>query len=206
MPIGKKATREWLTDVAAHFGLEKEAGRIADEEERSLNEAIGPLLSQVRGKRVMLCGGVVRVGVEALTLEELGLDVIGIRAYHYDDGAEPIYSEVAGAFADKPVVVSNQLFELSNQIRTYKPDLMVSHSGTHGTIAKLGVPSVQLFNTEKAFFGYGGLYAILRSIAFALKNKSYQERLSKHVTLPYRDDWFEKDPFYYVKNGVSRKE
>jgi nitrogenase molybdenum-iron protein alpha chain len=200
MPIGFRHTRQWLVSVARHFGLEKQANALADYEENLAREAIGPFVEQVRGKKVLICGGVVRVGAEATMLAELGLDVLGIRAYHYDDGAEPVYEDVVRNLPDTPVAVSNQLFELTHQIKTLKPDIVISHNGTQGYIAKLGVPSVQLWSVDSAFFGYAGIYQILRRIVFELKNTSYRDRLSKHVKLPYKPAYFEGDTFKYIKD------
>jgi len=200
MPVGFRHTRHWLRQIAAHFGLEEEAARLADHEERLAREAMEPWLAQVQGKRVLICGGVVRAGAEATALAELGFEVIGIRTYHYDEGAEPVMAEVAAALGETPVTVSNQMFELTHQIKTLKPDLVISHNGTQGYIAKLGVPSIQLFDVDRVFFGYTGLYQILRRIVFELKNTSYQERLARHVKLPYKQGFFEGDTFKYIKD------
>jgi nitrogenase molybdenum-iron protein alpha chain len=199
MPIGFKPTRRWLVKIAGHFGMEEAANRLADAEEKAVSEAIAPFLPKIKGKRVLLCGGVVRVGSEAVTLSELGLDVIGLRAYHYENGAEPIYEEFAEALPDVDILVSNQWFELCNQVKTLKPDLMISHNGTQGILAKLGVPSVQLFDVDKAFFAYAGFFSLTRRIVFTFENTSYQERLSSHVKLPYRDSWFEKKAHHYIR-------
>lgn len=199
MPIGFRHTRNWLTSIANNLGLEKEANALADYEEKLAKEAIEPFVEQVKGKSVLICGGVVRVGAEAVTLSELGLNVLGIRAYHYDDGAEPIFEDVGYNLPDTPVAVSNQLFELTHQIKSLKPDLVISHNGTQGYVAKLGVPSIQLFNTDGTFFGYNGLYQILRRIVFEFKNTSYRDRLSQHIRLPYKQSYFEGDAFKYIK-------
>lgn len=200
MPIGFKGTRRWLEAIASRFGLEEDAGRVADYEERRAREAIAPFLPEIEGKRVLLCGGVVRVGTEAVFLKELGMDVISFRAYHYDDGAEEVYGQVAEEFPDARIAVSNQLFEFCNQIKELAPDLVISHNGTQGTLAKLGVTGVQLFDADKSFFGYGGLFYMLRRIVFAFRNTSYQKRLSARVKMPYRDSWYEKDAFHYIKD------
>jgi nitrogenase molybdenum-iron protein alpha chain len=200
MPIGFRDTRRWLESIASHFGLEEEAGRIADREEASVKEAIAPFLPEIAGKRVLLCGGVVRVGTEAIALKELGMDILTFRAYHYDDGAKEIYGRVAEEFPDTRLAVSNQLFEFCNQIKKLAPDLVISHNGTQGTLAKLGVASVQLFDADKSFFGYSGLFSMLRRIVFAFRTTSYQKRLSARVKLPYRDSWYEKDAFHYIKD------
>jgi nitrogenase molybdenum-iron protein alpha chain len=200
MPIGFRHTREWLLRIAGHFGLEKQAGTLADHEEGLARRAIEPFLEQVRGKSVLMCGGVVRVGSEATALSELGLNVLGIRAYHYDEGAEPVFEDVGENLPDTPVSVSNQLFEMTHQIKTLRPDLVISHNGTQGYIAKLGVPSIQLFNVDSSFFAYSGIYQILRRIVFEFKNTSYRERLSRHIKLPYRQSYFDGDAFKYIKN------
>jgi nitrogenase molybdenum-iron protein alpha chain len=200
MPIGFRHTRAWLVKIAKHFGLEKEANALADYEEKLAKEAIAPLAKQISGKSVLICGGVVRAGAEATVLSELGLNILGIRAYHYDNGAQPIYEDVAEKLPDTPVAVSNQLFEMTHQIKTLKPDLVIAHNGTQGYVAKLGVPGIQLFNADGAFFGYTGLFKILRRIVFEFKNTAYRDRLSKHVRQPYRAAYFEGDTFKYIKN------
>ncbi|MFT3982777.1 MAG: nitrogenase component 1 [Lachnospiraceae bacterium] len=200
MPIGFRHTRKWLIQIAEHFGLEKEAAALADYEEGLAQKAIEPFIEQVKGKSVLICGGVVRVGSEATTLSELGFHVLGIRAYHYDEGAEPVFDDLDENLPDTPVAVSNQLFEMTHQIKTLKPDLVISHNGTQGYIAKLGVPSIQLFNADGLFFAYNGIYQILRRIVFEFKNTSYRDRLSRHITLPYKQSYFEGDAFKYIKN------
>jgi nitrogenase molybdenum-iron protein alpha chain len=200
MPIGFGDTRRWLKSISAHFDLEDAADRLADYEEQKVREAIAPLLPKIQGKRVLLCGGVVRAGSEAIFLKELGMDVLTFRAYHYDNGAEKIYERVAKEFPDTKIAVSNQLFEFCNQIRKLEPDLVISHNGTQGVLAKLGVPSVQLFDVDRSFFGYGGAFSLIRRIVFAFKNTSYQKRLSAHVKFPYRESWYGMDAFHYIKD------
>jgi nitrogenase molybdenum-iron protein alpha chain len=200
MPVGFRHTREWLVQIAKRVGRENDANALADHEEKLAREAIEPFAMQVRGKSVLVCGGVVRVGAEATTLAELGLNVLGIRAYHYDEGAEPIFEDVSEKLPNALVAVSNQLFEMTHQIKTLKPDLVISHNGTQGYVAKLGAPSIQLFNTDSAFFGYTGLYQILRRIVFEFKNTSYRDRLSQHIKLPYKQSYFDGDAFKYIKS------
>jgi nitrogenase molybdenum-iron protein alpha chain len=199
MPVGPRATREWLVAIARHFGLEAEANQLADAEEAAVAPAVERILPELRGKRVLIGGGVVRTGVEAALLSELGMAVIGARLYHYDDGAEPVISAAAEALPDMHFSVSNQLFELVNQVKTLKPDLVVSHNGTHGHLARLGVASAQLFSADGAFFGYNGYFELLRRLSISLKNINYQKRLSEHVRLPYREAWYEQDAFAYIK-------
>lgn len=199
MPIGTQGTREWLVSVAAHFGLEEQAHRLCDDEEKQLEKALDPLLPELRGKRTLLCGGVIRVGQEALTLQSLGMEILAVRAYHYDTGAEPVYDALAAEMPEVPIAISNQLFEQVNQVRRYRPDIVISHAGTQGWLAKMGVPSIQLFNVDKPYFGYTGLYSLAKRLLFALKNPSYQQRLAEHIRLPYKESWYDREPFHYIK-------
>ncbi len=199
MPIGLKATREWLMAIAKHFGLEERAARLADQEEERVQKAIVPYLENLKDKRVLIGGGVIRVAAEAILLKELGMKVISIRAYHFDDGAEPVYEVLNEELPEVPVSVSNQAFELVNQILALKPDLAVIHNGTNGLVAKLGIPSLQLFHVDKCFFGYRGLFDLTKRIGFSMRNPSYQRRLREHVKQPYHREWYDRNAFSYIK-------
>jgi nitrogenase molybdenum-iron protein alpha chain len=205
MPIGYRHTRDWLVTIAKHFGLDSQANALADYEEKLSIEAVEPFRKQVEGLRVLICGGVVRVGAEATALQELGLNILSIRAYHYDENVDPIFEDVAEHLPDVPVAVSNLLFEMTHQVKTLKPDLVISHAGTQGYLAKLGYPSVQLFSPDSSYFGYTGVYHNLRKIVFELKNNSYRDRLSRHIKLPYKQSYFEGSAFKYIKPLNTKK-
>jgi nitrogenase molybdenum-iron protein alpha chain len=199
MPVGFESTKRWLLAIAGHFDMKKRAENLIHDEEERLRDAIKPFIKVVEGKSVLLCGGVVRSGSEAMMFREFGMNVLGIRLFHYDNGAEPVIHEAAEQFPDVPVAVSNQLFEMLNQAKQLKPDIMVSHAGTQGPLAKAGINAVQIFDADKAYFGYTGMYRFLRRIAFSFKNDSYQRRLAEQVTLPYKDSWWDKNPYHYIK-------
>jgi nitrogenase molybdenum-iron protein alpha chain len=88
---------------------------------------------------------------------------------------------------------------LVNQVKALKPDLVISHGGTHGLLARLGVASAQLFSAEGSFFGYSGYFSLLRRLAISLKHRTFAERLSQKVQLPYKESWYERDTFSYIK-------
>jgi nitrogenase molybdenum-iron protein alpha chain len=201
MPIGFKETRRWLVGIAKHFNLEEEANKIADYEEKLAKEAIAPLLPKLKGKRVLINGGVMRVGTEAMALADVGLDIIGIRPHHFDDNATGVIEDLADKMPEMHIGVSNQIFELIHQVKTLKPDIVIAHNGTQGHIAKVGVPSIQLYSVEGAFFGYTGFYQILRKLEFGLRNTNYQKRLEKNTKLPYKDWYWKEDTFTFLKEG-----
>lgn len=205
MPLGKAAIRDWLVTIAGYFGKEEEANKICDYEEKRLEEALKSFIPRLKDKRIVLGGGVVRVIEEAKLLNELGANVLEVRANHYDEGAEPVFREIDSEIPEVPIVVSSLVFELVNQLKQLKPDLVVEHPGKHGWIAKAGFPSVNLFGPKRPYFGYTGEYAFVRSIVFALENPSFSKRLEQHVALPYQESWYKKDPYSYIKKAENKK-
>ena len=199
MPLGRKATREWLKKIAAFFGKEKEADKLCDYEEARLDKELADILPKIRDKRVMIGGGVVRVAQEARLLSSLGMKVLAIRPHHYENIAEPVYVSLNEEVPMVPVAVSNQLYELINQVKRYKPDIVVEHPGKPGWIARTGIPSVCLYSPGRSFFGYFGEFTFARRIALQLENTNYEKRISKYVKLPYKKEWYDKDPYSYVK-------
>ncbi|MDR3239276.1 MAG: nitrogenase iron-molybdenum protein subunit alpha, partial [Clostridiales bacterium] len=200
MPIGLSATKAWLLEITEHYGLADKARSLIKSEEEQLSEALKPLLPQIKGRRVLISGGVIRAMSEALMLNELGMEVISVNAAHYDSEADPVLHSFSDELPEIPFAISSQLYEAINQIKKLKPDLTIAHNGTHGWLAKAGITSMQLFDTDKPFFGYAGIYRFVRRMIFALKNTSYSDRLAEHVKLPYKKDWYDKDPFHYITN------
>jgi nitrogenase molybdenum-iron protein alpha chain len=200
MPIGFAATANWILAIADHYNLADKAKSLIDQEERELRKALEPLLPQIKGKRVLICGGVIRSGTEALALKELGVDMVGVRAYHYDNNADEVFTQLAEEFPDLTVAISNQPFEMINQLRKLKPDVVISHNGTNGWLSRAGFTSIQLFDALKPCFAYTGLYRIVRRLIFALKNGSYENQLAKYVKQPYRAEWYDKEPYSYIKD------
>ena len=197
MPIGPEQTRKWLVAIGKFFGLDKEANLLADYEEKKLSEAIDPLKPKFKGKKVFLGGGSVRVAAEAMALKKIGIDVIGIRGYNYDSNADPVYEKLGEELPEVTLTVSNQAYEFVNQLDKYKPDLVITHNGSHAIPARLGYPSIQLFDAGSTYFGYGGFYNLAKKIIFALENNNLAKNILGHASLPYRKEWLEKDPFTY---------
>lgn len=200
MPMGLDATAGWLIEVARHFGLEEKARLLIASEEKRVKEAVKHFLPALKGKRVLIGGGVVRVASVAMMLKSLDMEVIGLRAYHYDTSADPILELFNESLPDVTVsVASGQPFEFLSIIKKEKPDIVVAHGGTNGWFAKGGIPSIPLYDVNDTFFGYRGYYDFIWRLVFALKNNSYQKRLAANIRLPYHAHWYERDPFSYVK-------
>ena len=199
MPVGIDNTKQWLLHVAERFGLEERAKAIIEDEEKQLNVALEPLKKQIKGKRVLLSGGVIRVASTAMLLDELGLDIISVRPYHYDNLSDPIYKKFNERFPNVSVnVASNQAFELVNILKREKPDICLAHSASNVWIAKTGVASIPLFSPGANYFGYTGAYELARRIARAVQNTSLQKRAAENIKLPFNQSWYEQDPYHYI--------
>ncbi len=199
MPIGIRNTALWLEKIAAHFGLEEEAKRLIAAEEAALEKGIARYCEIIKGKRVYLGGGEMRVATMAMLYHELGANVIGFRAHHYDQFGDDLYLRAAGDNPDLEVnVATAQVFELVNLINRTKPDLYVGHGGSNSWVAKLGVPCIPLYATPQTYLGYKGTFEVARRSAKHLLNRSYQQRLLGNAPLPYRAEWYEKDPYAYI--------
>lgn len=200
MPVGIKNTSEWLIEVGRRLGLEEKAKLIAEVEEKELFSALESFKDFLKRKRVLITGGVIRVASDAMLIEELGCEVIGIRAHHYDSLSTKLYQKLNKELPKVEVSVApNQVFELINVIKRDKPDICLAHAGSGVWVSKLGVPVLPLFGGNFNYFGYRGAYEVARRMNRLLKNFSFQFKLAQNIKLPYKKDWYDKDPFSYIK-------
>jgi len=205
MPIGIKNTGLWLKDIGSRLGLEKEAIAAAEEEEQALFKAIAKFKEFFSGKRVFVSAGEFRALSTSLLLEELGFEVVGIRSYHHDEFADGEYEKLnSSAKSDYVVNIANvQPFEEANLLQKLKPDLFLGHTNGNATAAKLGIPTHPIYYSGIAYIGYAGAYQLAKRLYRLLKNPSFNRNLSKHLSLPYKQQWYGENPFTYIKQGAS---
>ncbi|MDR3123143.1 MAG: nitrogenase [Treponema sp.] len=199
IPIGRKNTDRWLRLVARHFGLEEEAERFIESENRILEEAIAPYRERLKGKRVYLTGGEVRILATAEIMQDLGMEVVGFKAHHYDRFVEPIFDALKDVDDVLFSVATNQPFETSNIINKLKPDIIVAHVGGNNIASRHGLPILQLFHPSYNYCGYTGVFDVTRRLAAKFRNSQFNKQLSLNVPLPFKKDWYERDPFAYIK-------
>jgi nitrogenase molybdenum-iron protein alpha chain len=208
MPIGIESTNQWIRDLAAFFGFGEQAERLIALEEGELREALKEFEPVFSGKRAFVSAGEIRAFVTAGLLFELGFEIVGIRAFHHDEYADPEYEKLARRTQNDYVVgIANvQPFEEVNLLNKLKPDIFLGHWNGNSTAAKLGIPASVIYHTGMNFIGYRGVYEIARRLAKQLQNTAYNRKLSKYVNLPYSPGWYEEDPFKYIKQagGESR--
>jgi nitrogenase molybdenum-iron protein alpha chain len=198
IPIGSSATRKFVMEIAQFFGLEKEADKILVKEEEKLKAALAPIRERVKGKKVLISGGYLRIGTTGLLANEIGMEVVGFRHFNFDSFGNKLFEEIGETIGDISNSISNQPSELVNQVKKLKPDMAISHPGVGIWINKLGIPSITLFAQRFAFFGYRGAYDLARRIDRTLLNTNYAKNLSRNIKLPYKESWYEKSPYHYI--------
>ncbi|GAB7027390.1 nitrogenase component 1 [Geotalea toluenoxydans] len=203
MPIGIDNTSLWLRDIAAVFGAEEPVERLIAAEEAELKEALREFRPLFEGKKVFVSAGEFRALATSRLLQEIGLEVVGIRSFHHDDFANVEYEKLAGeSKSDYVVDIANvQPFEEANLLKRLKPDLFLGHANGNMTAAKLGIPTHVIYNTGLSYIGYRGVYEVARRLHRQLKNPSYNRNLSQNIRLPYTENWYGAEPFSYLNTS-----
>ena len=199
IPIGRKNTDRWVLKIAENFGLEKEAQRFIAEENRILEASIDKYRNVFKGKKVFLAGGEVRIIATAEIIQDLGMEVVGFKAHHFDQFIEPIFEALENIDDVLIDVATNQPFEQANLVKRLKPDILITHVGGNNIAAKHGLPIFPLFGPAYNYMGYSGVFEIVRRLARVIRNNQFNKNLAKNTELPYKKEWYEKDPFTYIK-------
>lgn len=201
MPIGIENTNSWVREIAKFFGREEQGETIIRDEVKALKTALKEYLPLFKGKRVFVGAGEFRALATAELLDELGFEIVGIRSYHHDEFANSEYEKLIGSTGrDFPINIANaQPFEEANLLKKTKPDIFLGHWNGNGTASKLGIATHVIYNTGLSYIGYKGVYELARRLYRQLSNPTFNKKLSRHVRLPYRDSWYDADPYKYIK-------
>jgi nitrogenase molybdenum-iron protein alpha chain len=100
-------------------------------------------------------------------------------------------------------VASNQVYELVNIIKREKPDMVFAHPGSNAWVVKTGSIWMPLFTPAKNYLGYRGVYDIARYMSRALKNNSFSKNAAQRIPLPFRENWYQKNPYTYIEAPVE---
>lgn len=203
IPVGIRNTSLWLMEVAKHFGKEKEAQEVIDQEVAKLKRALIPYKKLLQGKTAFVHGGEPRSLATADTLEMLGVEVLGIEARHHDRFSKELLETRKENTKMTYSVAIGQPFEKANLLERMKPDIYVGHNGQCVQPAKQGIPVQPLFYKPNNYLGYTGVFERARGLARMTRNTQFYKNLRENLRLPYKDSWYEKEPFSYIKPGDS---
>jgi len=199
MPIGRKGTARWLMNIAKHFHLEEQAKLLIEKEDAALNEALEPYRAFLKGKRAYVSGGEMRIFVTAELLTDLGMEIAGFKSHHIDHFVEPVLQDIDVPPDTYVAVASQHPFEQANIIRRLKPDVILMHTGAGNITAKHGLPVLPLFCPANTYMGYAGAFEIACRLKKVMTNFQFNRNMARHRPLPYRDSWYEKEVFAYIK-------
>ena len=198
MPIGRKNIVRWVTRIAEKFGLEEEARRFLAIEDKILDESLDKYRKILKGKKVFVAGGELRIFATAEVLYDLGMEVVGFKAHHFDKFVEPVINALDGIDDVVTSVATNQPFELANLTGRLKPDILITHTGGNNIYAKHGLPILPLFGQAYNYMGYSGIFEIARRLVRVTRNNQFNKNLAENAPLPFKKDWYGKDPFTYI--------
>jgi len=202
MPIGIQNTNSWLREVAKFFHLEEEAERLIERETAELELALKPIRENLKGKKAMLSAGEVRTLATAVWLKELGMEVVAVRPYHYDEFGEPALDSLIENDPELQVNVGTvQPFETANIIEKNRPDVYLGHNSDNIWAAKSGIPIFPIYGGPNTFVGYAGAFDLARGINRVLKNPAFNKNLRKNVRQPYYSNWYTDQPYKYIVQG-----
>ncbi|MDR0878568.1 MAG: nitrogenase component 1 [Treponema sp.] len=202
IPIGIENTTSWIRAVAPFFGKEAAAEQLIHYETALLEEALKPYREFFKGKTAFVSAGEFRSIATAYLLHELGFTIVGVRPFHYDAFAEKEFEKLKNAAGDIPLNIANvQPFEEANLLRSLKPDLFMGHSHGNATAAKLGIPVHTIFNSSCSYIGFRGVFEIARRVYRQLSNPSLNRKFPKYIKLPYKESWYQENPFKYIKDS-----
>ena len=135
---------------------------------------------------------------------DLGIGIVGITAYHYDEVIFESFENLEKRCGDFCTNIANvQPFEQTNILNREQPDLYFGHMGESVWSAKQGFPTGMVFNLAHLFAGYNGVVAFGSRVLNLINNPSFSKKLSQHSKPVYRESWFKENPFkYHKEEGV----
>lgn len=203
MPIGVRNTDKWFRGVAAMVGKEKEAEEYIEREHERILPQLAKIKERLQGKRVFICGGTGRSFAAAAMIDDFGMELVGLETPTYDADAQLDIEYLNGIHKNYVVDVANmQPFEQVNLVKRLKPDVFI---GVPTWAARLGIPTTHVLDMKRPTMGYDGILYLGNKIADQIENPGFNVKLAKHAHLPYKESWYQEDPFKYITGGQKKK-
>ena len=204
IPIGTDNTRKWLLDIADFFGIRREAEQLIAIEEAAVKKALAPIRAVLQGKRAFVCAGEIRAGSTAIMLgNDLGMEVVGVRAYHYDKYGDVLFDSLPDKDNLPVNVASSQPFEQVNLLTKLRPDVYLGHLGGNVWAAKLGIPVMPIFGPLNSYMGYKGTFELASRLERLVRNPAFYTTLATTARQPYKESWYDQDPFTFIRQSQA---
>lgn len=199
MPLGIEKTDQWLLEIAELTDKTREAEALIHSEHQRIKPQLEKIKDLLSGKTVFISAGQYKAVAFAKLARELGLEVLGLTAYHYDEVIRRDLQELGEEQNLRVHVANLQPFEQANLLQKEKPDLFIGHLGCSGWAVKLGIPTTAVFDYTIDHLGYNGVIEYGNKIIRTLQNPSLVRKLQKHTQLPYTREWLHKNPYAYIE-------
>ncbi len=204
-PHGTAGYEDFTRQLAKIVGKEAEIEEyLAQQKERYLPE-LTSIREKLQGKRAMIAMGPGFGANYTRILQEFGLKVEHVSAWHldkqYDSGEVPAaIQHLLDHSPDNFTYSVNDLqnYEFMNILNKVKPDVFISrHPGSTVWAMKIGIPAYCVYD-EYNSFGYKGTLRFAKTLLHLITNRSFSENLSRHVRLPYSEWWMKQDAATYL--------
>lgn len=197
MPIGMRNTDKWFRGIAELFHKKDEVEEIISKEHARIQPEIEKIKSRLQGKKVFICGGTGRSFAAAALIDDFGMKLVGLETPTYDEDAQIDIEYLNGIHKNFIVDVANmQPFEQVNLLKKLNPDVFI---GVPTWAAKLGIPTTHVLDMKRPTMGYDGILYLGNKIADQIENPGFNKKLAQHTKLPYRETWYEDNPFKFIK-------
>ncbi|MDR0702528.1 MAG: nitrogenase component 1 [Azoarcus sp.] len=190
-PVGRAATRRFITGVAETFGIAGKAQTWLDAQEA----ALGNILSAkpLAGKKVFLQLDTALVEGFSDLIRDLGGEVVGVALTSVDLNNRAHLARLEAA-ADIPALVAvGQPFEIANVLARTQVDDYIGPEQV-AFAARFGVRPLSLRGA--VFYGYEGVHAL------AARASGPHPDFRERVRGDYAENWLKKNGGWHVKREV----
>ncbi|MDF5726516.1 MAG: nitrogenase iron-molybdenum cofactor biosynthesis protein NifE [Rhizonema sp. PD38] len=174
-----------LRNIAAKLGkllgygfvaceLKERTETLIAEETAALDIALAPYRSQLKGKRIVLCTGGVKIWSFILAARDLGMEVI---ATTDSKTTEEDKAKIKKYLGEEQIILSDTTPEvLLKVLKETKADVLISGTGLQYTSLKARIPFLDI-NHERhhAYAGYKGLVELAKELSEALCSPVWEQ-------------------------------
>jgi nitrogenase molybdenum-iron protein alpha chain len=200
MPIGSRETDEWLREIGKYTGRETEAELVIAQEREKYWARIQAIRPRVEGRRVMICNNMMRSLSNAALSRDLGFEIVVMQMILYNGFLNDGLSDASlkGVLNPDTQISFNgtQPYELANLLRRVKIDVYLGMGNDNAR--KMGVASPAFMPNTSQMCGYKGLLSLASKTVDALENNNFGRKLAAHKKLPFKDSWYDKNPFKFI--------
>ena len=215
-PIGVQNTDEWLRQIGAILGKEKQVEKLIGEEHDEWLPKLEAVQKEFKsinpdGEPIDILGslGQGRLVTQTPYFHELGVKTSATICMDFDELVVDEVEKVVNEVGDFDILVNTfQASEIAHISKSRNPDIHLS-CPFQGTAYKRekGMTRIHALRSDprhwSAQAGYKGAVACGNFLLQSLKNKSYQRTMLAKTEPTYTDWFFERPSPIYLKEGVA---